>query len=247
MIKIGNALLGKTPAVAVTVTDFIPAAEIRKAKQKAGVCLLLEIRIDRFRRLEENYIVSKIHSFKKLRLPLIATIRSAQEGGARKLSDSIRLKIFRRVLPLVNALDIELASTRLRKNLVPLARRLKKKTILSYHHFASTPSERAMIHLIQRAKRAGADIVKMAVTPKSKSDLARLLLVANQYRDKNLIMIAMGRLGTPSRVLAPLLGSLLTYTFAGKKPQAPGQLSLRRATEHFRLYRVWKRRGQTWT
>ena len=234
MIKIGNALLGKTPAVAVTVTDLVPTAEIRRAKQKKGVSLLLEIRIDRFRRLEENYIVSKVRSFKKLGLPLIATIRSTQEGGARKLSDSSRLKIFRRVLPFVNAVDIEFASFQLRKNLVPLVHRLKKKTIFSYHHFASTPSERAMIHLIQRAKRAGADIVKMAVTPKSKNDLARLLLVTNQYRDKNLIMIAMGRLGTPSRVLAPLFGSLLTYTFVGKKPQAPGQLSLHRLLQEIK-------------
>lgn len=226
MIKIGNILLGKNPAVAVTVTDSTPTAEIQRAKPRKEISLLLEIRIDRFRRLDEDYVVSKVRSFKKLQLPLIATVRCAKEGGARPLSDSRRFELFRTILPLVNAVDIELASIRLRKNLLPLVRRTKKRVILSSHNFASTPSEQAMIHWIQRAKRAGADIVKMAVTPKTKKDLARLLVVTNRYREKNLITIAMGRLGAPSRVLAPLFGSLLTYTFVGKKPQAPGQLSL---------------------
>ena len=230
MIKIGRAILGQGPAIAVTVTDGDDPKSIQRAKKTAGAYynfpFLIELRIDRFRRLEENYVLSKVRSFKRPGLPLIATIRSRKEGGARRLSDPERFGLFRKVLPFVDAVDIELASIRLRKTLLPLVHRAKKKIILSYHDFTSTPSEAALICLIQKGRRAGADIVKIAVTPKSKNDLTRLLRVTNRYREKNLITIAMDRLGTPSRVLAPLFGSLLTYTFIGEKSQAPGQLSL---------------------
>jgi 3-dehydroquinate dehydratase type I len=40
------------------------------------------------------------------------------------------------------------------------------------------------------------------------------------------VAIAMGPLGTISRVIAPLFGSLFTYAFVGEREVAPGQLPL---------------------
>lgn len=77
--------------------------------------------------------------------------------------------------------------------------------------------------------------MKLAVTPKRKEELARFLLFTHRNRDKNLISIAMGRHGAPSRVLAPLLGSLLTYSFL-HRPQAPGQIPLRSLSKELNAF-----------
>ena len=190
--------------------------------------LLLEIRVDRFRSLAAGYVLQKIRHLKRSGLPIIATVRSPEEGGARALSDSRRLELFKSILPVVDAIDLELGSAALRKNLVPLAHRLGKRVILSQHNFSRTPSENEMVRLIRKSRQGGADIVKLAVTPKTSADLARLFLLTRRHRKENLISVAMGKLGAPSRVLGFLFGSLLTYSFISPKPQAPGQLSFDR-------------------
>lgn len=215
-------------AIAVTLTDAEPLPKIRKALRLQGggtPPLLLEIRIDRFRRLDEKTILQRIQSLRKFKLPLIATIRSRKEGGGRAISDSDRLRLFKKILPSVDAVDLELKSARLVKALAVLVHRRGKRVILSYHNFKSTPPERVLKELLQKGKRQGADLVKLAVTPKREEDLGRFLLFTHRNRDRNLIAIAMGKHGVPSRVLAPLFGSRLTYSFLGRA-QAPGQLSL---------------------
>ena len=229
----GMLLSFKAPTIALTLTDLETPGEVHRAK-RLGVGAL-EFRIDRFKNLHEDWVLSKIRSFRRLGLPLIATIRSRKEGGGRSLPDSKRLEIFKKILPLVNVIDLELSSTRLRKALLPLARRRKKRVILSYHNFRSTPSDAALGRLIQKGKKGKADLVKIAVTPKRKEELARFLLFTHRNRDQHLIAVAMGRHGTPSRVLAPLFGSLLTFSFLDR-PQAPGQIPLRRLSKELALF-----------
>lgn len=234
MLRIGSAVLEKGPAVALTVTDSVQPKEIQRAKKIGGPPLLLELRIDRFHRLNDDDVLKKIRAFKKLGLPLIATIRSRKEGGGRNLSDAHRMRLFRKILPFVNALDLEFSSPALVQSLLPFAHQKKKKVILSYHNFRRTPSEQILAQFIRRGKRMGADLVKLAVTPRKKGDLARLLGFTHRNRDQNLITVAMGPLGTPSRTLGFLFGSLLTYTFLDRS-HAPGQLSLQA------LCKVWGR------
>ncbi|MBI4114967.1 MAG: type I 3-dehydroquinate dehydratase [Candidatus Omnitrophica bacterium] len=209
--------------IVATVTDSDPPKLVRRARHLGAN--LLEARIDRFRSLDKDKVFEKIRSLKKSRLPIIATIRSKKEGGGRTLSDSKRLELFQKILPQVSAIDIELSSPRLIKTLVPLAHRRGKKTILSYHNFKSTPSERALEGILRRGKKMGGDMVKIATWAKNPGDTARLLLFTHRNRNQNLISIAMGPRGILSRTLGPLFGSLLTYGYL-TRPQAPGQISV---------------------
>jgi len=229
----GTVPLGKGPVIALTITDREDLRGIRKTK-KLGV-KVLELRIDRFLGLDPDRIQKRIKSLRRLGLPLIATIRSRREGGGRRIPDERRIDLFKRVLPWVQAIDLELSSTRLRKTLVSLAHRKRRRVILSYHNFRTTPPDRTLSRLIQRGQRGGADLVKIAVTPRRKKDLARFLLFTHRNRDKPLISIAMGTLGTPSRVLAPLFGSFLTYGFL-TRAQAPGQLPLHRLSQELKAF-----------
>lgn len=231
MVRIGKVTLGKGPTIALTLTDSESPQQIQKAKALGA--RLLEIRIDRFRRLEEDTIVKRVRSLRRLGVPLIATIRCRKEGGGRMLSDHQRLHLFKKILPWVEAIDLELSSKRLTKTLVPLAHRRGKRVILSYHNFQATPSDRMMTKLVQKGKRVRADVVKIAVTPKTPAEVARLLLFTERHRDKNLITLGMGALGPSTRILAPLFGSLVTYGFVGR-PQAPGQLSVERLCRELR-------------
>lgn len=241
LIKIGKIPLRKSPAIVVTLTDTESLRSVRNAKRNGA--RILEVRIDRFRRLDLPSILQRIQSLRKTGMPLIATLRSRKEGGRavpagggkRNLSDSQRIRIFQKVLPYVNAVDLELSSPRLIRSLIPLARRKKKCTILSYHNFKSAPPDRALRSLIRKGRRSGGQIVKIAVTPRKRGDVARLLRFTQRHRKQNLVMIAMGPLGAFSRVLAPRFGSLLTYSFIGR-PQAPGQLSLKQLKAGRRLF-----------
>ncbi len=225
MLKLGSVALGKGPVIALTVTDRETSREIVQAKRHGA--RLLEIRIDGFRSLDAVSVAKKVRGYRRFKLPLIATVRSAKEGGRRELPDSKRFELFKKILPDVHAVDLELASVRLRKVLVPKARRLGKRVILSYHNFKSVPSDRKLLSLVQKAKRGGADIVKLAVTPKRSPEVVRFLLFAKRERDQRLIAIAMGEKGKVSRILAPWFGSLLTYSFVGR-PLAPGQIPIER-------------------
>lgn len=225
----------KVPTIALAITDSETPQAVHRAK-RLGVGAL-EFRIDRFKSLDPNWVLPRIRSFKGLGLPLIATIRNRKEGGGRSISDSKRLEIFKKVLPWVDAIDLELSSTRLRKTLLPLARRRKKGVILSYHNFRSTPSDRVLLRILQKGKKGKADFVKIAVTPKRKGDLVRFLLFTHRNRKQHLIAIAMGRQGVPSRILAPLFGSLLTYSFL-RHPQAPGQIPLGRLSKELKLLQI---------
>ena len=188
--------------------------------------------------------LERVTALKKLRIPLIATVRAQKEGGAFFLSNAARQALYRTLLPHVDAIDIELASRRLIRSLVPLAHRQGKRVILSYHHFSRTPPDAQIKHLIEKGKREGADLVKIAVTPQKKSDIGRLLLLTYRHREKGVIAIAMGRRGASSRFLAPFFGSLLTYSFVGRS-QAPGQIPVRQLLKKihplFSPFKPWRK------
>src|SRR5262249_46175996 len=108
---------------------------------------------------------------------------------------------------------------------VALAQQHKRLAIVSHHDFAATPSDADLAALFDGAVRAGADVVKIAGHAADAADADRLLGFLRARRERGLIVIAMGPHGVASRVFFPLLGSLITYAFAGQA-MAPGQLSL---------------------
>jgi len=108
---------------------------------------------------------------------------------------------------------------------IRLAKRRKKKVIISYHNFKETPPDQQLVKLIRKGKAKGGDIIKLAVMSRTEEDVTRLLGLTYQHRDDHIITISMGKKGRISRIVAPLFGSLLTYGYVDS-PIAPGQLSI---------------------
>ena len=218
------------PHIALVVSDRESNASIQSCRPD-----LLEIRVDQFRKLTLQYLQDNLKKRHQTRLPLILTIRNqVKEGGQRKISDKLKQDLFEAGIDFVQAIDIELSSPLL-KPVVKLAKKKKKTIIISVHNFQITPTRPILEKILKTAKRQGADIVKIAAHAKSQDDFIRLLEFTIRHRKDKVITLSMGKLGSISRLLFPVVGSILTYSFIGK-PFAPGQIPIKTLQEHFRFY-----------
>lgn len=209
------------PTIAGVVVESINMGALKKARKEGAE--LLELRIDTFKDRNPLKLKEKIKLAKTIGLPLLLTIRSKKEGGKFNVSDDERGKLFSELASLVDYIDIELSSNKILSKVRELARKNRKKLIISFHDFNSTPGAKRLTNIAGRAREQGADIVKIATMAKNAEHLKRLAaLVINE---KNIIVVGMGEAGKVSRVFFPMLGSLMTYGSLSHST-APGQLSL---------------------
>lgn len=221
---------GGVPLVAVSFDDHESARAAAEARS-LGVDVA-ELRIDRFARSDVDHVRGQVRAFEGL--PVLATVRSAAEGGGWTGSEEARLEVFRAVAPLVDAVDVELSSREILADVIAAARAHDALAIVSYHNFDHTPDGAELAEVARAAKEAGADVVKISTMANSNADLKVLAsLLVNADDDSKMIVIAMGEIGTASRIFFPALGSLVTYTFIGHQPTS-GQLDF---AETFRLMR----------
>lgn len=229
MIKIGKTELGKIPRIAVAIADRENSKLI-----KSLFLDVLEIRVDQFKNTDPVYVKNVIKKRKKIGVPLILTVRSKEEGGQRDISNKLKLSIFKDNISLVDAVDIELKSPVL-SEVVKNARKNKKKVIISWHNFKMTPSDKTLKDVLNKAKRSGAHLVKIAAKANKIKDFNRLMKFTIENKSKNIITISLGGIGSLSRLVFPGLGSLITYAYISK-PSGLGQISLDELRDHLRVY-----------
>lgn len=211
---------GGAPLIAVSFADH--ESERAAAEARSLGVDVAELRIDRFSRTDVDHVLDQVRAFDGL--PVLATVRSAAEGGGWTGSEAERLEVFRAVAPLVDAVDVELSSSGILADVIAAAHAHDALAIVSYHNFDLTPEHDYLTDVARAAKEAGADIVKISTMANSGADLKVLAsLLVNADDDSDLIVIAMGEIGTASRIFFPALGSRLTYTFTGHQPTS-GQL-----------------------
>lgn len=163
-------------------------------------------------------------------LPLLFTIRTRAEGGSAALSaqEYLTLNELAAESGCADLVDVEAfgldASAAVAHVDALHARGVC--VVASRHDFDGTPEEKTMRGILTRLCESGADIVKLAVTPRREADVLALLSASVWARgalDRPFITISMGQLGAVSRVACSLTGSCLTFA-AGEQASAPGQL-----------------------
>jgi 3-dehydroquinate dehydratase-1 len=231
MLKLGSLELRTVPRIAVPLTDEDVQTHAEAVRRYADA---VELRIDRFSRHDPAHVGEVCRAARGLGLPLIATVRAAEEGGGVELADDQRLALFTAALPLADAVDVELHAP-IRDRVVALALGRRALTIVSHHDFARTPADAELAAIGDAAVLARADVVKIAAQVTGPADAERLLDLLRARRHQHLIVIGMGPHGVASRVFFPLVGSLLTYGFVGR-PGAPGQLPLAELYAALRRY-----------
>src|SRR5580765_5821841 len=157
-----------------------------------------------------------------LGVPVILTIRHQAEGGKWARSEPDRLALYTQGLNHVSGVDVELNSE-IAGQVCEAASKAGKACIVSFHDFERTPPLDELRSIASRARNV-ASIVKVSTMAKSEKDIEALRTLLLDNSSGPLCVIAMGPLGTQTRVSFPTLGSCITYGFLDK-PVAPGQLS----------------------
>lgn len=159
--------------------------------------------------------------------PVIFTIRKKEEGGFFKGTEKERQKILSELSKTGEYIDIEISSPETIK-------KIGGDLILSYHNFSETPSLDFLKKKVEEGLSLGAKIVKIVTYAKTQEDNLTILDLLELYNGK-ITAFAMGKLGLPIRLFAPLFGSKFTYVSLNDETTAPGQISYSLFEE------VWRR------
>ena len=128
-MKLGKVALDKGPITAGVIVHGQERSAAKKAV-RAGADIL-ELRADTFPDASPGTMETVIRELKKLGKPLLLTIRSRKEGGARTMGDRQRERLYAALMPLADAVDIELSSGAILGNVVESAKSHNKKVIIS--------------------------------------------------------------------------------------------------------------------
>ena len=114
----------------------------------------------------------------------------------------------------------------------------RSQVIVSYHNFEATPP---MDTVVNRVMKVSADAYKMVTTARKPSDNLRVLAVAKALPKQHVIVLAMGELGFPTRVLSPIFGGVYTYaTPMLADGTAAGQVSAKYLRHLYRVEKLGK-------
>ncbi|MCF6285223.1 MAG: type I 3-dehydroquinate dehydratase [Candidatus Hydrogenedentes bacterium] len=218
MLKLGNVELGEQPGIAIAIQDAVDPSAITAACPGA----IVELRLDALKEATPETCAAFSACYGHF--PTLATIRHADEGGAWHGTEAERLDCFKAVIPVVDAVDVEIAVGSITGEVVATAHDAGKLVIGSFHDFDATPDEERLEQVHEAGRKAGVDIVKVAARCNDPEDLRRLAAFTLAHREEGIIVVGMEAYGLVSRVFFPALGSLLSYTFMGT-PTAPGQLN----------------------
>lgn len=143
--------------------------------------------------------------------PLIFTARAESEGGRMKDDDPRRRTLLMEAIRRgYDYVDIEYQSGFFDL----MTEKAGKGLIVSHHDLSGVPAD--LLGLYDSMAGAGADIVKIAVSPRSVSDVGRLMEFVRQKASATvpLIAIAMGPMGLITRVVAGKYGAPFVYAAA---------------------------------
>ena len=182
-----------------------------KQAAKAGA-ELVELRIDCLRS-EVN--LQRI--FNDRPTPMVFTVRRGADGGLWRGDEEKRLRLLREAIADgIDYVDLEVDIAK------SIPRFGKTKRIVSYHNFRETPAD--LDAIVQQARAANPDIVKIACLARSIPEASRILETAARASSQvPTIGIAMGPVGVFTRILGRKYGA--PFTFAGFNPErtfAPG-------------------------
>ena len=202
----------------VVGTVHSPGALRCALKLKPGSVDVLELRLDAF--------VSDLETLEKaarrLKFPLLITARHPAEGGVGGLSAGARRALYRRFLPYAAWMDVELRSVKPLADVVSEARTAGVQLVVSSHFFRRMPTLTQLKALAGKARRAGADVFKLAARAERPADVATLLGLFPESAGQHLAVMGMGAFGQVSRLVLARAGSVLNYGYLDQ-PNASGQ------------------------
>lgn len=192
---------------------------------------IIEVRGDYFK--DVNTLVRAISMIRdSIDKPILYTYRTEKDGGQGDLLGEdylYHLATIQKSIP-VDYIDVEI----LQQSDPTIIEQLKRysKVILSHHDFNGTPSDAVMTGIIDEMTAAKGDFYKIAYMPQTPEDVARVVAVLEQSKEKFgdvVTAISMGELGRKTRT-SVAYPSRFTYGTLNE-PQAPGQVNVEKLRE----------------
>jgi 3-dehydroquinate dehydratase I len=218
------------PLVAQDLASLITQAEVAHDASAD----LIEWRADFSQEISAGKFVEHLGGLRLVlkREPIIFTLRSKAEGGAQEIPQDTRRECIIAVLRsgLADIVDIELSNEpSIQEPVLREARAQGVRILLSAHDFHNTPSNDDLLEKISAMNRLGADIAKIAVMPRTATDVLRLMQVTLEARKcfprLALCTMSMGSVGAISRIAGFLYGSDMSFA-VGQTASAPGQIPI---------------------
>ncbi|HFF5124438.1 TPA: type I 3-dehydroquinate dehydratase [Acinetobacter baumannii] len=236
------ALAAQAQPAATAVKTIVPITAKTKEQALAQAQViantadadLAEFRIDLLSFASDTkQVIALGHELKKIlgNKPMIATIRTKNEGSQLEISDADYGKTYQAYLknPFMDWLDVEMfRDQKVVSEIVQKAHQKKVLVVMSNHDFQKTPSQDEIEKRLLKQDQMGADVLKIAVMPKSKQDVFTLMnatLKVSQQTTKPLLTMSMGQSGTISRVATANMGGSYSFGMIGQA-SAPGQIDV---------------------
>ncbi len=218
----------------------VVAATNEEAVKQMDKCFpladVVELRVDFIR----NVNLIKLLSAKKGKV--LVTARKKDEGGNFEGDEKERFSLLSEAVTLgADFVDIELSTDEtFTKKLLEDIKKYgdQTKLIVSHHDFNGTPSESKLQNIFNECAGRGAHVVKIATFANSAEDNLKILeLITHAKRmNQKIIALCMGEEGKISRIMAPYLGSYLSFASLERGAEsAPGQLTIEEMREIFRI------------
>jgi len=216
-------------AIPIQVNGSIQSIKKRVVQAVASGADIIEFRLDywRINKQIDDIFLKLLRNITPI--PVILTVRSAQEGGKSILTDVERISLLRRAVEHnFDFVDIEL-STLVKHNIdvKDFKKDSSTKIIVSYHNFSTGDDLSTLQNIKDQMIKKGADICKIVVTSQGEetNNVIFNLIKSNKQVGHVIVGIAMGETGVSTRIKGPSLGSHFTFVTVDKQGNtAPGQL-----------------------
>lgn len=184
---------------------------------------LIELRLDYLTDIASDVVQRIVTDVKKFDIPVLATCRSAAEGGKFSGAEADRLSL----LADAGAAGADLIDVEAVAKNAEGVRKAAPSVIISNHNFTSLPSDLAQrwANIAEKKPNVG----KIVYTAKRITDsfAALDILRAEQEAGRDAIALAMGEQGVITRLLAKKLGAFLTFASVSQGAEsAPGQVTV---------------------
>lgn len=220
------------------INDFTLAAttnDLARERDAREVADIIEFRIDK-----ADGPIEQLRAYDG-ELPIIATNRNQWFGGKARDQGRLDTLFAASRFDSVAYVDIELETARAKEWILAEFRDNDVGLIISHHDFDSTPNEEILTAIIDQCAGYG-DIAKVAVYPQELSDTLVLLTALHKATNAGIDAagIAMGEIGSHTRVIGHVYGSKLGYAplLDDDSEYAPGQIPLRKLRGLVELTRV---------
>lgn len=224
------------PRICIALGFADPEALLAHAREEADSGeRFFEFRLDYLSRPEQGIDAIRDFLAEHPETTLLATCRRHQNQGRFNGSVEEQLRLLEAAIEAgARGVDVEIESAE------GAAVRLDSfrgsaLLVLSYHNFVGTAAVEAVL---RRMMRIPADAYKLVTTARKPSDNWRVLALAKAHARDRVVVLAMGEMGFPTRVLSPAFGGLYTYAAPNSAGgTASGQVSAKMLRN---LYRIEK-------